>query len=99
MAAAVSLFVIANGSLPVAASRNDGDGAYLTKRAAQAIGIVAFVTEQVSNATGVFEEGGRSLDVADVTRRQHQCIGTADDVGERMDLRGPAAPGPPDRLR
>jgi hypothetical protein len=46
-----------------------------------------------------FEEGGRGLDVADISRRQHQRVGAADDVGERMDLCGPAAPGPPDRLR
>jgi hypothetical protein len=61
VAAAVSLFVVANGSLPVAASRNDGDGARLTERAAQAIGIVAFVAEQVPHATGAFEKGGRAL--------------------------------------
>ena len=56
MAAAVSLFVIANCSLPVAASRNDGDGACLTERTAQAIGIVAFVAEQVPQATDAFEK-------------------------------------------
>lgn len=47
----------------------------------------------------MFEEGGRGLDVADVARRQHQRVVTANDVGERLNLCGPAAPGPPDRLR
>ena len=67
VAAAVSLFVVANGSLRVAASRNDGNGTCLPEGTAQAVGIVAFVTGQVSHATGTFEEGGGSLDVADVT--------------------------------
>lgn len=88
-AAAVSLSVLANVSLPVTAYKNDGDAVCLAERTAPTIGIEAFVTEQVSHATGVFEEGRRGLDVADVTCRQHQRIGAADDVGERMDRCGP----------
>jgi hypothetical protein len=57
----------------------------------QAVGIIAFIAEMVTHATGTFEKGGRRLDVADVARRQHQRLGTTDDVGERMDLRGPTA--------
>lgn len=91
MTIAVSLFVVADGSLPVAASRDDRDSASLTEQTAQAVGIVALVAEQLTHATGAFEEGGRGFDIADVARRQHQRIGTADDVDEGIDLRCPAA--------
>lgn len=57
-------------------------------------------TIRVLHATGVLEEGSRGLDFADVARRQHQHVGTPDDVGKRMDLCEPRhAPRPPDRLR
>lgn len=65
---------------------NDRGGACLIERMAQTRGIVAFATEQVSHMTGVFDEGARSLDVADDTRRQRECIETTNDVDERMYL-------------
>lgn len=60
--------------------------------------VIALVTEQVAHAPGTFEEGGRGLYVANVAGRQHQRIRTADDVGERVDLSGPATAGTADRL-
>lgn len=60
-------------------------------------GTIAFITEQVSYTTSVFAEDGRGFDAPDITRRQHQSKWTPDDVGERMDLCGPAAPRPPER--
>jgi len=75
VAAAVSLFVVANSSLPVVASRNDGDGTCLTERTAQAIGILAFVAEQIPHVTGAFEKGGCCLDVADVDDHAARGVG------------------------
>lgn len=80
------------------ASEDDWNSTCRTERTAHAVGIVAFVAEQVLHSTAAFEKGGRGFDVADVARCQHQCIGT-DDIGERMGLHGPTAPGTPDRLR
>ena len=62
----------------------------------EVMGIVAFVNEQVTHATDVFEESRRGLNVAATTRGQRKRTGPA---GGRMDLCMPAAPRPPDRLR
>lgn len=75
----------------------DGSSAGIADQAAQSASY--FVAEQIVHATGAFGQGRRRLHFADVARRQHQRIGTADNVGERMNLCGPAAPGSPDRLR
>jgi hypothetical protein len=70
----------------------------LAQRAAQRVGIIAFVRQQVTHAAGAFEERRHGLHAADVACCQHQCIGTADDVGERVDFRGPTAARTANRL-
>lgn len=83
---AISLCVVANGALAVAALGHDGGHACLTERTVQAVGIVAFVTEQVPHASRTFEKGGCCLDGAAVARCQHQRMGTTDNISERMGL-------------
>ncbi|WP_217998865.1 hypothetical protein, partial [Sphingobium cloacae] len=46
----------------------------------------SFVGQQVAHAPSGFERRRHRLHIADVASRQHQHIGTADDVGERVDL-------------
>lgn len=59
---------------------------------------MAFVSKEVAHAPGPFEERRRSFHIADVAGRQHQRIGAADNVGERVDLGRPSAARATDRL-
>jgi hypothetical protein len=98
VAPTVALLVVADGALAVAPARDDGNGAGVADRAAQAVGVVTLVGEQLKHAAGTFEECWRGLHVADVAGSQHQRIGATDDVGERVDLGRPAAARAADRL-
>lgn len=60
--------------------------------------IIALVAEQVAHTPGVFEKRGCCRHVADVAGRQHQRVGAADDVDERVDLGRPASARAADRL-
>lgn len=95
----VALLVIADGAFAVPPAWNDGNGTRLPQRASQMIGIITFVGAQIAHASGAFEKRGRGLDVADVAGGERQCVRAADDVSERVDLRGPAAARTTDRLR
>ena len=59
---------------------------------------IALVGKQVTHATSTFEKRGRCLHIADIAGRQHQVVGTTDDIGERMDLGRPATARSTDRL-
>ncbi len=76
-----------------------GPNTSIAQRAPQPVSIAAFVAEQVAHAPGAFEKRGCCLDVADIAGRQHQRIRAPDDVGEYMDLGGPATTRAADRLR
>ena len=95
---AIALLVVADRAFAVAPARNDGCRPGVAERAAQSIGVIALVGQHVAHAPGPLEESGCGLHVADVAGRQHQRIGAADDVGERVDLGRPAAARAIDRL-
>ena len=99
VAAAVAPPVMADGPFAVAAAGNDRSGALCTQRAAERIRVVSLVGDQVAHGPGAFEQGGRDGDVAGVACTQRQRVGATDDIGERVDLGGPAAARPADRLR
>lgn len=52
----VALLVIADGAFAVAPAGDDGRGAGIPSQAAQTVGVVAFVAEQVAHAPGPSEE-------------------------------------------
>lgn len=92
MSASVSLFVVSHRALAVTPTRDDGGCAALPEQAAQRIGVIAFIGEEVTHASGPSEECGRCCHVGDIARRQAQRVWPADNVGEGMDFRRPAAP-------
>ena len=85
MPAAVALLVVLDDALAVATAGDDGCCTGVASQDTQAVSVVAFIAEQVAHIPSTFEERGRGLHVADVAWRQHQRIGTADDIGERVD--------------
>ena len=72
--AGVAILVASDGAFAVTPAQDDGNGTGLLQRAPERVGIVALVGEQVSDAPSASEKGWRSLDFADVARRQHQRI-------------------------
>jgi len=99
MPSLVPLLIVADDALAIAPAGDDGTGAVLTQCFAQAVGVVAFVAEQVAHTARAFQQRRRSLDVADIAGGQHQGIGPAEHVGQGMDLGCPAATRTADRLR
>ncbi len=85
------------GSRPAAGDHRHGPGA--TDHAPQSVGVVAFVGQDVPCPDGAFEKRRSRAHVGDVARREGDRVGTPDDVGERVDLRGLAAARGTDRLR
>ena len=98
VAGTLPVLVVADCAFAVSSPRNDGNHSCVTGRAAQPVGIIAFVGEKITHSVSTFEERGRCFYVADVASGQHQRIGAADDIGERMDLGRPATARPTDRL-
>lgn len=76
VAATVPVLVVADGAFAVASTGDDRNGSSVAKRAAQQVGIIALVGEQVSHAGCSLEQGRCGLHVTDVASRQHQRIGT-----------------------
>nr|KIS29467.1 hypothetical protein TQ38_28430 [Novosphingobium sp. P6W] len=99
VAVAVAILVVAGGALAVAATRDDPDSACITQQAPKLVGIIAVISQQLAHASGALEKRGRSSDLAHVAGGEHQRIGEADDVGKRVDFRGPATRQAADRLR
>ena len=98
MTIAVATSVV--GDLPLARdpAGDDRHGAGLAERAAQAVGVVALVRQNVAGAAGAGQELRCDGDVRDVPRRELQREGSADDVGENVDLGRLAAARGADRL-
>jgi hypothetical protein len=61
VASAVALFVVADGALATAAAGNDGNDLGITQRAAQVVGIVAFVGKQLAHAPARSRSAGAAL--------------------------------------
>ena len=91
MAATVSVLVLADGTFAIASSGNDRNGSGVTEQTAAPVGVVALVSKEITYSARPLEKRGRCLHIADIAGRQHQRIGAADDIGERMDLGRPAA--------
>lgn len=98
MAVPVSLLIVADCAFAVAAARDHGCCSCLAERAAQVVGIVAFITQQVAHGPRALEQRGGGRHIADVAGCQRQRVGTADDIGECVDFGCPAASRTADRL-
>src|SRR3546814_8169836 len=68
--ATVAVLIVSDGSLAVAAIRNDGAGAILAQGRPQPVCVVALVDEQVAHRSGAFEQCRCSLHIADIASRQ-----------------------------
>lgn len=78
---------MADASLATALARDDRHDALRPQVGAQPVGIVALVGGQTSDPAGRFgQHHGRGRHVAGVAGRQQQDAGTAEDIGERVDL-------------
>lgn len=99
MSASVALLIVADGALSIAPAGDNGAGAVLAQGLAQAVGIIAFVAEEIAHPASTFEQCRRGLHVADISGGQHQRVGTAQHIGQGMDLGCPAAARTADRLR
>jgi hypothetical protein len=91
--------VIGDAALAVDAAGNDRNGSGVAQGAAQPVGVVALVGNDIAGAPGLAEKLRSRLDVGDVAGRQREREGAAQDVGERMDLGGLAAARGADGLR
>lgn len=92
MAVAVSLFVIGNGPLPVAASRNDRDDRDTAEHLAQRVGIIALVGQDIAGTLEACQQDRRGLHVGDIASGQVKGEGPTHNVSQSMDFAGlPAA--------
>lgn len=99
MSASIALLIVADGALAIAATGNDGSGALVAQGLAQTVGIIALVAKQIAHAARAFEQRRGGLHVADIAGGQKQRIGSAEHIGQGMDLGCPAAARATDRLR
>ncbi len=90
---------MADAPLAVDAAWDDRCGPGLAKRLAEAVGIVAFVSDEAAEAGRLRRQQVSRADVGDVAGGQRERDGTAEEVADGMDLRGLPAAGNADGLR
>lgn len=99
-ALAVAAPVVADAALAAALGRDDRRDAFLPQVGAQPVGIVALVGGQAADAAGRCGQNLRGrAHVTGIARRQQEDAGTAQHIGEGVDLGGLATPRRADRLR
>jgi len=96
---AVAALVMADRLLPVPPPGDDRDGSGLAKGPAQGVCVVAAVGDQALRGPAAGEQRVGHADVGGVARRELQRDRTAENVGQRVDLGGLAAPRAADGLR
>jgi hypothetical protein len=99
VAVAIAGAVVADRAFAAGASGDHRHGAGLTNGSAQRIGVISLVGQDIAGFAGTLEQPRSDGYVGDVPRRQGQCEGPADGVGESMDLGRLTAARGADRLR
>ncbi len=91
--------VMADRAFAAGAARDHRHGAGLTNGSAQRIGVISLVGQDIAGFASTLEQRRGDSDIGNVPRREGQREGSADGVGEGMDLGGLAAARGADRLR
>lgn len=99
MTSSVAFPVVTDGPLAVGAAGDDGHRSGFAERASERVGIIAFIGHKIPGAAHAGEQFGRDLYIGHVAGRQEERIRAADDIGERVDLCGPATARAADPLR
>ena len=86
MAIFVAPFVISDFALAVGSTWDHRNRACFAKAFAQSIGIIALVGDQISYASGPFDQIICNGDVGHITWRQEQGEGTPKNIRQGMDL-------------
>lgn len=96
---ALAFPVVAHGPIAVRPAGDDGRGTRLAERTPEEVGVIVFVRKDVADTAHTGEQLGRGIHIGTVAGRQKERIQAANDIDERVDLRGPAAARAADRLR
>ena len=94
----VALRIEGKAALAMGLVGNDGNGASAVQKAAEVVGIVAFVANQPSRRRGHRQQRHRDGDIGDIAAGQQKGTRAACRVDERVDFRGAPAARAADRL-
>jgi len=91
MPVSVALLIVRDSALAVGAARDDRDGVAAAQKGAQCIGVVALVGDEIAGSLQTLQKRRGRLHVGDVAGCQHEGEGSAEHVGQGVELGGLAA--------
>lgn len=95
---AIADLVVSDFLLAFDVLRDDGNGAALTPRPMDGVGIIDLVGQEVAGAVSLVPQEACRIGVGDIARRQVEGVRTAKDIREGVDLGRLTAAGRADRL-